>query len=60
VELPIEQIIQDLVVIMIIASVMTLIFYKLEQPIVIGFIIAGIIIGPHTPPFSLINNRSLA
>ncbi len=53
---PIEQILQDLAVIMIIASAMTLVFYKLKQPIVIGFIIAGVIIGPHTPPFSLIHN----
>ena len=33
---------------------MALISYKLKQPLVIGYIIAGIIIGPHTPPFSLI------
>ena len=56
VAVPIEQILQDLAVIMIIASAMTLLFYKLKQPIVIGFIIAGVIIGPHTPPFSLIHN----
>jgi len=56
VAVPIEQILQDLAVIMIIASAMTLIFYRLRQPIVIGFIIAGVIIGPHTPPFSLIHN----
>jgi monovalent cation:H+ antiporter-2, CPA2 family len=56
VAVPIEQILQDLAVIMIIASAMTLVFYKLKQPIVIGFIIAGVIIGPHTPPFSLIHN----
>jgi CPA2 family monovalent cation:H+ antiporter-2 len=39
---------------MIVASIMALISYKLKQPLVIGYIIAGIIIGPHTPPFSLI------
>jgi len=50
----IGQIIQDFAVIMIVASVMALISYKLKQPLVIGYIIAGIIIGPHTPPFSLI------
>ena len=55
-EIPIEQILQDFAVIMIIASVMTLIFYRLKQPVVIGFIVAGIIIGPYTPPFSLIHN----
>ena len=38
---------------------MTLIFYRLKQPIVIGFIVAGIIIGPHTPPFSLIHNSDV-
>lgn len=58
-EIPIEQILQDFAVIMIIASVMTLIFYRLKQPIVIGFIVAGIIIGPHTPPFSLIYNTDV-
>ena len=50
----IGQIIQDFAVIMIVASIMALISYKLKQPLVIGYIIAGIIIGPHTPPFSLI------
>lgn len=55
-EVPIAQILQDFAVIMIIAAVMTLAFYRLKQPIVIGFIFAGIIIGPHTPPFSLIHN----
>lgn len=53
---PIEQILQDFAVIMIIASIMTYIFYRLKQPVVIGFIVAGIIIGPYTPPFSLIKN----
>jgi CPA2 family monovalent cation:H+ antiporter-2 len=50
----IAQVIQDFAIIMILASVMALISYKLKQPLVIGYIIAGIIIGPHTPPFSLI------
>ncbi len=55
-EAPIGQILQDFAVIMIIASVMTLVFYRLKQPVVIGFIVAGIIIGPYSPPFSLIHN----
>jgi CPA2 family monovalent cation:H+ antiporter-2 len=59
VEIPIEQILQDFAVIMIIAAVMTLVFYRLKQPIVIGFIVAGIIIGPHSPPFSLIHNSDV-
>ena len=48
-EIAIGQIIQDLSVLMIIASAMAFISYKLKQPLVIGYIIAGIIIGPRTP-----------
>jgi CPA2 family monovalent cation:H+ antiporter-2 len=55
-EIAIGQIIQDFSVLMIIASAMAFISYKLKQPLVIGYIIAGIIIGPHTPPFSLVLN----
>ena len=45
----ITQILQDFAVIMIIAAVMTIISYKLKQPLILGYIGAGIIIGPHTP-----------
>jgi CPA2 family monovalent cation:H+ antiporter-2 len=39
---------------MVIASVMALVSYRLKQPMVIGYIVAGMIIGPYTPPFSFI------
>jgi CPA2 family monovalent cation:H+ antiporter-2 len=52
----ITQIWQDLAVIMVVSSIMALISYKLRQPLILGYIAAGIIIGPHTPPFSLIKN----
>ena len=52
----IGQIVQDFAVIMIVASAMALISFKLKQPMVIGYIGAGIIIGPFTPPFSLVLN----
>ena len=58
-EIAIGQIIQDLSVLMIIASAMAFISYKLKQPLVIGYIIAGIIIGPYTPPFSLVLNQDV-
>ncbi|MGN6349214.1 MAG: cation:proton antiporter domain-containing protein [Candidatus Nitrosocosmicus sp.] len=44
---------------MIIASVMTVISWKLRQPLILGYIGAGIIIGPHTPPFNLISNTDI-
>lgn len=52
----ITQILQDFATIMIIAAIMTIISYKLKQPLILGYIGAGIIIGPHTPPFSFISN----
>ena len=58
-EIAIGQIIQDFSVIIIIASALAFISYKLKQPLVIGYIIAGIIIGPHTPPLSLILNQDI-
>ena len=41
---------------MIVAAIMLIITYKLKQSMVIGYILAGIVIGPYTPPFSLIHN----
>jgi monovalent cation:H+ antiporter-2, CPA2 family len=54
--LDIGPVLQDFTIIMIVASIMAMISYKLKQPMVIGYIIAGMIIGPFTPPFSLISN----
>ncbi len=48
--------ITDLAIMMTVAAVVALIFYKLKQPIVVGYLIAGIIVGPYTPPFSLITH----
>jgi CPA2 family monovalent cation:H+ antiporter-2 len=41
---------------MIVAAIMLVITHRLKQPMVIGYILAGMIIGPYTPPFSLIQN----
>ena len=51
-----DLIVQDFAVIMIVAAVMLIITHKLRQPMVIGYIVAGMIIGPYTPPFSLISS----
>ena len=58
-DIPIEQILQDFVIVMIISTAMAVIFHKLKQPLVIGFIVAGIIIGPYSPPFSLVKNQDI-
>ncbi|CAG4889534.1 cation:proton antiporter [Paraburkholderia saeva] len=49
--------IQDLAVVMAIAGVVTVLFHRLKQPVVLGYIVAGVIIGPYTPPFQLIHDE---
>jgi CPA2 family monovalent cation:H+ antiporter-2 len=50
------ELIRDLAVIMFVAGVVTVIFHRLRQPVVLGYIVAGFIIGPHTPPFGLVHD----
>lgn len=42
-------IITDLGLILAVAAITTLIFKKIRQPVVLGYIIAGVLVGPHTP-----------
>jgi monovalent cation:H+ antiporter-2, CPA2 family len=49
--------IQDLAVVMALAGVVTVLFHRLKQPVVLGYIAAGVIIGPYTPPFQLIHDQ---
>ncbi|VVE40407.1 potassium transporter [Pandoraea horticolens] len=49
--------IQDLAVIMLLAGIVTVIFNRFRQPVVLGYIVAGVIIGPYTPPFALIHDE---
>src|SRR5689334_5567590 len=43
---------------MLVAGVTTVVFHRLKQPVVLGYILAGIIIGPHTPPIPLIRDET--
>jgi CPA2 family monovalent cation:H+ antiporter-2 len=52
-----EAFIQDLAVIMLVAGIGDVIFHQLKQPVVLGYILAGVLIGPHTPPFALIHDQ---
>jgi CPA2 family monovalent cation:H+ antiporter-2 len=49
------SIIRDFAIIMAVAAVVTFIFHRLKQPVILGYLIAGILIGPYTPPFSLVS-----
>ncbi|KHK62835.1 MULTISPECIES: cation:proton antiporter [Pseudomonas] len=49
--------IQDLAIIMLAAGLVTVLFHRFKQPVVLGYIVAGFIIGPHTPPFGFIHDE---
>jgi CPA2 family monovalent cation:H+ antiporter-2 len=51
-----DTVVQDFAVIMIVAAIMVLLTYKLKQPMVLGYILAGMVIGPYTPPFPLLQD----
>lgn len=38
----------DLALVLLTAGVVTVIFHRLRQPVVLGYILAGVIVGPHT------------
>ncbi|CAN5510201.1 cation:proton antiporter [soil metagenome] len=40
---------QDLAIVLIVAAIATLLFRQFKQPVVLGYILAGVIVGPHTP-----------
>jgi CPA2 family monovalent cation:H+ antiporter-2 len=49
--------IHDLAIVMLAAGVVTVVFHLLRQPVVLGYIVAGVLIGPHTPPYSLVTDE---
>jgi len=54
------DLIRDLAVILGVAAVVTFIFRRIKQPVVLGYIVAGIIVGPYTPAvFSVQETESI-
>jgi len=51
-ELPHTTFVTDLAIIMILASIVTLAFFKIRQPLIIGYLFAGMLIGPLSPLWS--------
>jgi CPA2 family monovalent cation:H+ antiporter-2 len=51
------DLLHDLAVVMLVAGITTILCHRLKQPVVIGYIVAGLIIGPYTPPFMLVRNE---
>lgn len=53
-----EVFLKDLAIIMMVAGVITLLFHRFKQPVVLGYVLAGMIVGPYTPPMPLITDRA--
>ena len=47
--MPASHFLQELVIVLGLAAVTTVVFQKLRQPVVLGYLITGLIIGPHVP-----------
>ena len=45
----IPYLVKDLALILIVAGIVTIIFKKLKQPLVLGYIVAGFLVSPHMP-----------
>ena len=48
-QLPQDAFVTDLAIIMILAGIVTLAFFKIKQPLIIGYLFAGMLIGPLSP-----------
>ena len=46
----------DLTVVLVVSAGVTLLFHQLKLPFIFGYLLAGLLIGPHAPPFSLIQH----
>jgi CPA2 family monovalent cation:H+ antiporter-2 len=56
----IPSLVEDLALILIVASIVTLIFKRLKQPLVLGYIVAGFLVSPHMPyPISVIDETNI-
>ena len=47
---------KDFAVIMVVAGAVTLLFRRLRQPVILGYLIAGLLIGPYTFPTPLVTD----
>jgi CPA2 family monovalent cation:H+ antiporter-2 len=47
---------RDLAIILGMASLVAIFFQYIKQPVVLGYLVTGLIIGPHTPPYAFVND----
>ncbi|RYG49952.1 MAG: cation:proton antiporter, partial [Chitinophagaceae bacterium] len=52
------KLIEDLALILIAGAITTLLFRKIRQPLVLGYIIAGFLVGPHFPWLATVTDKA--
>jgi CPA2 family monovalent cation:H+ antiporter-2 len=45
-----DQFLRDLAVVLVTAGVVAVVFFRLRWPLVAGYLLAGVLVGPHLPP----------
>jgi CPA2 family monovalent cation:H+ antiporter-2 len=51
--------IRDLAMVMLVAGATTILFQRMRQPVLLGYILAGVLIGPHTPGVLVADPRAI-
>lgn len=52
------NLVKDLALILVVAGVVTIVFKKLKQPLVLGYVVAGFLVSPHMPYIMSVMDRS--
>lgn len=47
-----HNVLEDLGLVLGVAAITTVVFQKIRQPVVVGYLVAGVIVGPYTPILS--------
>lgn len=53
------RLLTDISIILVTAGAVVVLFHRLQLPVVLGYLIAGLIVGPYTPPFPLVSNAEV-
>jgi CPA2 family monovalent cation:H+ antiporter-2 len=53
------ELLHDLAVVMLVAGITTILCHRLKQPVALGYILAGLIIGPNTPVMMVQNEETI-
>lgn len=51
-----SQFIQDLAIILVVAGVVAWVCQRIGLSVIVGFLVAGMVVGPHTPPIALVHD----